>query len=190
MEVGPLARLLVAYASGRENVQRQVDKVLTTLGAKPEALFSTLGRVAARAIESVLLSQQLETWMNELESNLAAGDLRNTNTARWDPATWPNHAEGYGWHEAPRGSLGHWVVIENGTIHNYQAVVPTTWNSGPRDSGGQPGPYEQALVGVPVADPTRPLELLRTIHSFDPCIACAVHTVDANGRHYSLPKAF
>jgi Ni,Fe-hydrogenase I large subunit len=181
MEVGPLARLLVAYASGRENVQRQVDKVLTTLGAKPEALFSTLGRVAARAIESVLLSQQLETWMNELESNLAAGDLRNTNTARWDPATWPNHAEGYGWHEAPRGSLGHWVVIENGTIHNYQAVVPTTWNSGPRDSGGQPGPYEQALVGVPVADPTRPLELLRTVHSFDPCLACAVHVLGAAG---------
>ena len=179
MEVGPLARTLIAYASGNAAVRSQVNAALKALGAGPDALYSTLGRVAARAIESVLLVQAQEGWLDQLESNLGHGDLRNADTTKWDPGSWPSHAEGWGWHEPPRGSLGHWIVIDNGKIENYQAVVPTTWNSGPRDSSGLPGPYEQALVGVPVADPTRPLELLRTVHSFDPCLACAVHVLDA-----------
>ncbi|MGA2213449.1 MAG: nickel-dependent hydrogenase large subunit, partial [Bryobacteraceae bacterium] len=111
------------------------------------------------------------------------------NTTKWDPSTWPAHSRGFGWHEAPRGSLGHWVEIEGKAIKNYQAVVPTTWNAGPRDAQGQRGPYEAALIKTPIADPNRPLEVLRTIHSFDPCIACAVHVVDAQGRDYSVLKA-
>jgi len=178
MEVGPLSRTLIAYASGDPEVRKQVDAALKALGAGPAALYSTLGRVAARAIESLLLVRAMEGWLDQLESNMGHGDLRNADTSKWNPDTWPEHAEGFGWHEPPRGSLGHWIVIANGKVENYQAVVPTTWNSGPRDAAGQPGPYEQALVGVPVADPTRPLELLRTVHSFDPCLACAVHVLD------------
>jgi len=106
-----------------------------------------------------------------------SGDLRIA--AKWDPSSWPSHARGFGPHEMPRGSLGHWVEISGGTISHYQVVAPTTWNASPRDSEGQPGPYEQALVGTPVADPERPLELLRTVHSFDPCLACAVHVLGA-----------
>ncbi len=175
MEVGPLARMLVAYAAGVARVRELVDMVLSKLGVGPEALFSTLGRTAARGIETLFLCEQLEGWIDELAANMARGDLRIHNGTRWDPSTWPKEAEGYGWHEAPRGSLGHWVRIRNGEIANYQAVVPTTWNASPRDAKGQPGPYEAALVGTPIADPERPIEILRTVHSFDPCIACAVH---------------
>jgi hydrogenase large subunit len=179
MEVGPLARTLVAYASGDAGVRRKVDATLKQLSVGPEALFSTLGRVAARAIETQILVERLDVWMDRLEANMHAGDLRNADTSRWDPDSWPKEAQGWGWHEPPRGALAHWVVIRDRKIANYQAVVPTTWNSGPRDADGRPGPYEQALVGVPVADPERPLELLRTVHSFDPCMACAVHVLDA-----------
>ncbi len=179
MEVGPLARTLIAYASGDAAVRRKVDATLKQLSVGPEALFSTLGRVAARAIETQILVERLDGWLDRLEANMHAGDLRNADTVRWDPAGWPKEAQGWGWHEPPRGALAHWVVIRDRKIANYQAVVPTTWNSGPRDADGRPGPYEQALVGVPVADPERPLELLRTVHSFDPCMACAVHVLDA-----------
>lgn len=182
MEVGPLARMLVAYASGVPRVRALVDGVLGDLGAGPEALSSTLGRVAARAIETAYLVDLMEGWLDELARNMMSGDLRIHDGSRWDPATWPAEAEGWGPHEAPRGSLGHWIRIEGGRIANYQAVVPSTWNAGPRDAAGQPGPYEAALAGTPVADPERPLEILRTVHSFDPCIACAVHVLDASGR--------
>ena len=118
-----------------------------------------------------------------LRNNVAGGDLTIADTAKWDPASWPaGQARGVGFHEAPRGSLSHWVVIENRHIHNYQAVVPSTWNASPRDEKGNPGAYEAALVGTPVADPQRPLEILRTLHSFDPCMACAAHIYDADGR--------
>jgi hydrogenase large subunit len=187
MEVGPLARALVAYASGDAVVRRKVDATLKQLSLGPDALFSTLGRVAARAIETQILVERLDVWLDRLEANMHAADLRNADTSRWEPDSWPKEAQGWGWHEPPRGSLAHWVVIRDGKIANYQAVVPTTWNSGPRDADGQPGPYEQALVGVPVADPERPLELLRTVHSFDPCMACAVHVLDA--RHHGLTRA-
>jgi hydrogenase large subunit len=179
MEVGPLARMLVAYAAGVPAVKQSVDAALAKLHATPAALYSTLGRVAARALESVIVMDRLEGWLDQLDRNMNSGDLRIADTAKWDRSNWPSSARGFGPHEVPRGALGHWVEISDGTISRYQAVVPSTWNAGPRDAQGQPGPYEQALVGTPVADPTQPLELLRTVHSFDPCLACAVHVLDA-----------
>ncbi len=188
MEVGPLARMVVGYASGKKEIKDSIDGVLKALNAPPTVLFSTLGRIAARALESQLMAKQLEGWVNQLDDNLSHGKTAIFNPVRWDPSSWPNSAAGVGWHEAPRGALGHWVEIEGKTIKNYQAVVPTTWNAGPRDSKGQRGAYEAALLGTPVADPNRPLEILRTIHSFDPCIACAVHVIDAQGREYTIPR--
>ncbi|MGA2880756.1 MAG: nickel-dependent hydrogenase large subunit [Bryobacteraceae bacterium] len=189
MEVGPLARMVVGYAAGQKDIKAAVDGVLKHFNAPPSVLFSTLGRVAARAIESQLMAARLEQWVDQLDSNLAHGQVAICNTTKWDPSTWPASCRGFGWHEAPRGSLGHWVEIEGKAIKNYQAVVPTTWNAGPRDAQGQRGPYEASLIGTPIADPNRPLEILRTIHSFDPCLACAVHVVDARGRDYSVVKA-
>jgi hydrogenase large subunit len=181
MEVGPLSRMLIAYAAGEPRVRELVGQVLTSLEVGPEALFSTLGRVAARGIETVLLAEQLETWIDELAANMARGDLAVHNGERWNPASWPAEAEGWGAEEAPRGALGHWVRIQNGKLANYQCIVPSTWNASPRDAREQRGPYEAALIGTPVADPDQPLEVLRTIHSFDPCLACAVHIVNARG---------
>lgn len=182
MEVGPLARTLVAYAFGHRRVKELVDGVLKQLGAGPEALFSTLGRTAARGIETLLIAEQLNAWLDELAENMARGDLQVHNGEKWDPATWPKEAQGVGWHEAPRGALSHWVRIADGKIANYQAVVPSTWNASPRDAKGQPGAYEAALIGTPLVDPERPIEILRTIHSFDPCMACGIHVMDARGQ--------
>ena len=179
MEVGPLARMLVAYGSGQLRVQQIVNDVLAKLGAGPEALFSTLGRTAARGIETLLIAEQLNPWLTELEAHIADGDYKVHNGERWDPATWPQEASGWGFQGAPRGALGHWIQIRDQKVENYQCVVPTTWNASPRDANGQPGAYEAALVGVPIEDPEQPLEILRVIHSFDPCMACAVHVVDA-----------
>ena len=189
MEVGPLARMVVGYAAGQKDIKAAVDGVLKKLNAPATVLFSTLGRIAARALEAQIMANQLEGWVDELASNMAHGKTAIFNPIRWDPATWPSGTSGYGWHEAPRGALGHWVEIEGKSIKNYQAVVPTTWNAGPRDAKGQRGAYEAALLSTPVADPARPLEVLRTVHSFDPCIACAVHVVDAKGREYTIPIA-
>jgi len=188
MEVGPLARMVVGFASGKKEIVDAVTGALKALNAPPAVLFSTLGRIAARALEAQLMAQQLEGWVNELGANLAHGKTAIFNPVRWDPGSWPKSASGYGWHEAPRGSLGHWIEIDGKAIKNYQAVVPTTWNAGPRDAQGQRGAYEAALLNTPVADPNRPLEILRTIHSFDPCIACAVHVIDAQGREYVIPR--
>jgi Ni,Fe-hydrogenase I large subunit len=182
MEVGPLARMLVAYDSGRRRVKELVDRVLLSLGAGPEALFSTLGRIAARAVEAQVLVESMDRWVNELADNMARRDYRIQDNSKWDPASWPKDCVGAGFHEAPRGALGHWVHIADGTIVNYQCVVPSTWNAGPRDAKGQPGPYEASLVGTPVEKPEEPLEILRTLHSFDPCMACGVHVVDAGRR--------
>jgi [NiFe] hydrogenase large subunit/hydrogenase large subunit len=181
MEVGPLARMVIAYAKGHKEVQEVVNFVLGKLGVGPEALFSTLGRTAARGIETLLLAQKNEGWLQQLADNMGRGILEVHNGDKWDPATWPREARGFGFHEAPRGALGHWIRIENGVIANFQAVVPSTWNAGPRDPMGQMGPYEAALIGTPIADPEKPLEILRTIHSFDPCLACAVHVLDGRG---------
>lgn len=189
VEVGPLSRLLVAYVSGHAEVKTMVDGVLAKFNAPPAALNSTLGRIAARAIETQLLSNHIVEWIEELRGHMNRGDLRMHNGEKWDPNTWPKNTRGFGLFEAPRGSLGHWVEIEDKVIKNYQAVVPTTWNAGPRDAKGRRGPYETALLKTPVADPERPLEILRTVHSFDPCLACAVHVVDARGRTYARRAA-
>jgi hydrogenase large subunit len=182
MEVGPLARMAVAYAAGHQRVRELVNAALAALGLPSEALFSTLGRVAARGIETQVLAEQLDSWVSQLDTNMRAGNLAIHSNTRWDPATWPATASGWGSTEAPRGSLAHWVVIQGGKIANYQAVVATTWNGSPRDAQGQPGAWEQALIGTPVVDPDRPVEILRTVHSFDPCMACSVHLMDATGR--------
>ncbi|MDF1580950.1 MAG: nickel-dependent hydrogenase large subunit [Desulfuromonadales bacterium] len=189
MEVGPLARVLVAYAHGVPEVQGAVNFVLKTLGAPASALFSTLGRTAARGVDALVLAQKNEEWLLQLADNMGRGILDMHNGEMWDPASWPKEAQGFGWHEAPRGALGHWIRIKNQKIENFQAVVPSTWNAGPRDEKGQRGPYEQALIGTPIADPENPLEILRTIHSFDPCLACAVHVLDITGKEIIKVKA-
>jgi hydrogenase large subunit len=182
VEVGPLARMLVAYVSGHERVQYWVNAVLTTLNVPATVLFSTLGRIAARCVETVVLAEKLEEWTMLLAQNMATGDLRTHEQVHWDPSTWPAEAKGWGWSEAPRGALGHWIHIKDGKIENFQAIVPSTWNGSPRDAAGVAGAYEAALVGTPVLDPEKPVEILRTIHSFDPCMACAVHVLDADGK--------
>ena len=182
MEVGPLARVLAMYATGHKQTQDLTNLVLQTLDVPVEALFSTLGRTAARAIETKVFADFMLSTYNDLIDVIKKGDTDTFNGDKWEPDTWPSHAEGFGYMEAPRGALGHWVVIDQGKISNYQMVVPTTWNASPRDHKGQPGAYEAALVGTPLAQPDSPLEILRTIHSFDPCMACAVHMVDADGK--------
>jgi hydrogenase large subunit len=183
MQVGPLAQVLVGYATGHERIRAWADRCLATAGKLagvklgPAVLHSTLGRHAARAIRCAVLAElALKHWRLLVET-VGKGD-----TAVFNAPSFPKgEVRGFGVHEAPRGVLSHWVVIRDGKIANYQAVVPSTWNAGPRDGKGRPGPYEASLVGNPVADPKRPLEALRTVHSFDPCLACAVHTVDADG---------
>ncbi|MBI9051794.1 MAG: nickel-dependent hydrogenase large subunit [Anaerolineaceae bacterium] len=181
MEVGPLARVLAMYAGGHAQTQELTNMVLKTLGVPLAAVFSTLGRTAARAIETKVFADSMRTYFNELVSEIKAGNTDTFNGDMWEPNTWPSQAQGFGYMEAPRGALGHWIVIENRKIANYQMVVPTTWNGSPRDHKGQPGAYEASLVGTPLAKPEWPLEILRTIHSFDPCMACAIHMVDAKG---------
>jgi Ni,Fe-hydrogenase I large subunit len=174
--------MLVAYARGHQRVRELVDAVLSKLGVGPEALFSTLGRIAARGIETQVLAEKVDDWIDGLTENMKRGDLRIADNSKWDLRDWPKDCTGVGFHEAPRGALGHWVHITDGRIVNYQIVVPSTWNAGPRDAGSKRGPYEEALIGTPVADAEQPIEILRTIHSFDPCMACGVHVVDARGR--------
>jgi Ni,Fe-hydrogenase I large subunit len=182
MEVGPLARALVGYAAGHEDFRAMVKEVLDRLQVGPEALFSTLGRVAARGMETVLLARRMNVWYDRLVDRIRNGDTKTFNGDRWEPSSWPAKSQGYGYLDAPRGALGHWVQIENGKISRYQCVVPSTWNCSPRDAQGQMGPYEAALVdNHPLVRPDQPLEILRTIHSFDPCMACGVHVLDVDG---------
>lgn len=188
MEVGPLARMLVGYAKGHKEIKSTVDFVLGKLGVGPEVLFSTLGRTAARGIETLLIANRMSKWVDMLIGNIKTGDYETHNGEKWHPETWPKTAKGAGYHEAPRGGLGHWIVIEDKQIKNYQAVVPSTWNSSPRDANGVTGQYEQALIGTPVYDPDQPIEIIRTIHSFDPCMACAVHVYDEKDKLRSKVK--
>lgn len=181
MEVGPLARVLMLYASGHQPTIDLANYALGQLDLPIEAMFSTMGRVAARTLETKLIADMMDGWFTELNTNINAGDTRTQNKDKWSPGSWPREAKGAGYMEAPRGSLGHWVVIRNKKIANFQAVVPTTWLASPRDPEGQAGPYEAALVGHDIHDPAQPLEILRTIHSFDPCMACAVHVADKDG---------
>ncbi len=181
MEVGPLARVLMLYAAGNSAAQALVNRTLTELKLPISAMFSTLGRVAARTLETKLIADQMLNWYKQMVQNLRAGDKRTHNDSLFYPDSWPSSAFGAGYTEAPRGALAHWVVINDGRITNYQAVVPSTWNAGPRDARGLEGPYEAALRGHRLHNPEQPLEILRTIHSFDPCLACAVHVVDPDG---------
>ncbi len=172
-EVGPLSRVLIAYGKGHAGVKDLVDGTLKKLDIPITALFSTLGRTAARGLETVAIGDAMEGWINELIANIQKGDTRTYQA--WEM---PEKAMGVGLNDVPRGALGHWIRIENKKIANYQYVVPSTWNLGPRCEKGYHGPVEEALIGTPIADPKRPLEVLRTVHSFDPCIACAVHVID------------
>ena len=188
MEVGPLARVLMLYASGHEQTKELVDMTLRTLDVPVDALFSTLGRTAARTLETKVIVDAMQAWKDNLVANIKAGDTRTFNETLWEPSSWPKEAKGVGYMEAPRGGLAHWIVIKDQKIDNYQAVVPSTWNAGPRDVQGQPGPYEAALAGHALHDPKQPIEILRTIHSFDPCIACAVHITDPDGEEVMQVK--
>jgi hydrogenase large subunit len=182
MEVGPLARVLMLYARGNEQARDLVNMTLTKLDIPKEALFSTLGRTAARTLETKIVADNMQVWYDNLIANIKAGDTKTFNDALWEPSSWPRQARGVGFMEAPRGALAHWIVIEDGKIANYQAVVPSTWNAGPRDPKGQPGAYEAALQdNHTLYDAKEPVEILRTIHSFDPCIACAVHVSGPDG---------
>lgn len=181
VEVGPLARVLMLYAKGHEQTKSLVDYTLKYLDAPVEALYSTLGRTAARTLETKIIADKMQTWFDNLVANIKAGDTKTFNETLWEPSSWPSKAQGVGFMEAPRGALAHWIVIEDQKIANYQAVVPSTWNAGPRDTKNQAGAYEASLAGHALHDPKQPIEILRTIHSFDPCIACAVHVTDPDG---------
>ncbi len=181
MEVGPLARMLVGFATGKTEYKDVVTEALGALKVPPTALFSTLGRTAARGLETKLCVHWLMAEYDKLIANLKAGDSAVADTSRWEPSSWPADAKGYGFTEAPRGALAHWIHIKDTKIENYQIVVPSTWNASPKDGKGQHGAYEAALLNTPMADPKRPLEILRTIHSFDPCLACASHVFGPNG---------
>ncbi len=182
MEVGPLARVLMLYANGHAQTKELVDMTLSTLDVPVDALFSTLGRTAARTLETKIIADNMQGWYDNLVANIKAGDTKTFNEKQWDPSSWPDEARGVGIMEAPRGGLSHFIVIKDGKIDNYQAVVPSTWNAGPRDASGVPGAYEAALEdNHTLYDAKQPVEILRTIHSFDPCIACAVHVTDPDG---------
>ena len=185
MEVGPLARMLVGYAHGREEFTEIVNSTLATLDVPVTALFSTLGRTAARGLETQLVAGWTMEFYNQLMTNIKNGDSRMANAENLDPKGWPAETKGVGYMEAPRGALAHWIVIKDGKTANYQQVVPSTWNASPRDPMGQMSAYEATLIGTPVEDPELPLEIIRTIHSFDPCLACAVHLYDEHGKHLS-----
>jgi hydrogenase large subunit len=190
MEVGPLSRMLIGFASGRDEFKEIVTMALKKLDVPVTALFSTLGRTAARGLETVLIGKWSKEFYDQLISNIKNGDTRMFNSEKWEPDTWPAEAKGVGMSEAPRGALAHWIVIKDKKIDNYQLVVPSTWNASPRDNKGQLSSYESALIGTPVKNPEQPLEILRTIHSFDPCIACAVHLYDEKGTYVHQVQTF
>ncbi len=183
MEVGPLARLLVSYAAGHADVKELVGQTLGKLGVPVDALFSTLGRTAARGLDAALAMIWLKEFFGELMDRVKTREVSTFNGERWEPKSWPADAEGVGLVEAPRGALAHWIKIHDGAIENYQLVVPTTWNGSPRDAKSQHSSFEASLIGTPVAKLDEPVEILRTIHSFDPCLACSVHLYDPQGRH-------
>jgi len=182
MEVGPLARMIVSYAAGAKEQKELIDSVLNKLNLTADALFSTLGRTAARALETKLVADWALEFYDSLIKNLES-DSRMVNHEKWSEEKWPKQAQGFGLTEAPRGALAHFVKIENNRVKNYQMVVPTTWNASPRDEKGNRSAFEASLVGTPVKDPKIPLEIIRTIHSFDPCLACAVHLYDEKGNY-------
>ncbi len=188
VEVGPLARMIVGYARGDERIKHYVDWLLKSGNLPVKVLFSTVGRTAGRAIETALMVDVMKEWLTELSKNVASGDLSTWTEYDFEKITKGKELKGYGLTEAPRGALGHWIRIKDGKVENYQAVVPSTWNGAPRDYKGRMGAYEASLIGTPMSNPDQPLEILRTVHSFDPCIACAVHVIDTKGRELGVYK--
>ncbi|PLX56907.1 MAG: hydrogenase 2 large subunit [Chromatiales bacterium] len=188
MEVGPLSRFVIAYALGREDVKELVDSTLSELGLPLPALFSTLGRTAARGLECTWSAHKMREVFDDMMANLKAGDVATANMDMWEPSTWPGDVKGVGMVEAPRGALGHWIHIKDRKIENYQAIVPSTWNASPRDPAGNIGAYEASLLGTPLVNAEQPLEILRTIHSFDPCLACASHVMSPDGEELAVIK--
>ncbi|WP_027157817.1 nickel-dependent hydrogenase large subunit [Methylobacter luteus] len=188
MEVGPLARYVIGYAQGNKEITEQINFVLKTLDVPATALFSTLGRTAARGLEAQWAAGKMRYFMDKMIANIKAGDLATANVERWDPETWPSSVKGVGFTEAPRGALGHWLKIENTKIANYQCVVPTTWNGSPRDEQGNIGAFEAALMNTKVERPEEPVEILRTLHSFDPCLACSTHIISPEGTELTQVK--
>ena len=187
----PMPRVLVAYARNQPEIKALVDKAIKTLGEPLASLNSTMGRMVGRAIESVYCARQYKAVFESFVDAIKAGQTATFNAARWEPATWPAKAQGIGFVEAPRGTLSHWVNIENGKIANYQAIVPSTWNSSDKDPMGVAGPFAYSLAHTgthPLVDPAAPLEPLRTIHSFDPCMSCAVHVLDITGAQVTEVK--
>ena len=188
MEVGPLARYVIGYAQGNKEITEQINFVLKTLDVPVTALFSTLGRTAARGLEAQWAAGKMRYFMDKLITNIKAGDLATANVTKWDPETWPESVKGVGFTEAPRGALAHWLKIENTKIANYQCVVPTTWNGSPRDEQGNIGAFEAALMNTKVERPEEPVEILRTLHSFDPCLACSTHIMGPDGAELTQVK--
>lgn len=182
MEVGPLARYIIGYAQGNAEFKEPTEKLLRDLDLPVDALFSTLGRTAARGLEAVWAAEKMQYFFDKLIANIKAGDVATVNGEKWEPKSWPSECKGVGWTEAPRGALGHWLKIKDAKIDNYQCVVPTTWNAGPRDPAGNIGAYEASLMDTPMADPNQPVEILRTLHSFDPCMACSTHVMSEEGQ--------
>jgi hydrogenase large subunit len=182
MEVGPLARYVVGYASGNKEITEQINMVLKTLDVPVSALFSTLGRTAARGLECQWAAQKMAYFMDKLIANVKAGDTATANVERWEPKSWPTETKGVGFTEAPRGALAHWIKIKDTRIDNYQCVVPTTWNGSPRDNEGNIGAFEASLMNTKVERPEEPVEILRTLHSFDPCLACSTHVMSEDGQ--------
>ncbi|MCI5825806.1 MAG: nickel-dependent hydrogenase large subunit [Arcanobacterium sp.] len=183
MQVGPVARVLLAYAQGHKRTKEIVDSAAAKLGISLDKINSTMGRTFARAVEAVTSADHLREDFAALQDNILAGKIDVFDPSHWDPSTWPAESSGYSFVEVARGNLSHWVSVKNGKVDRYQAVVPTTWLAGGRDASGTVGPYEQSLLygGHPLVDPAQPLEPLRTIHSYDPCMSCAVHVLDPEG---------
>jgi len=188
MEVGPLARYVIGYAQGNKEITEQINFVLKTLDVPVTALFSTLGRTAARGLEAQWAAGKMRYFMDKLVTNIKAGDLATANVTKWQTDTWDSHVKGVGFTEAPRGALGHWLVIKDAKIENYQCVVPTTWNGSPRDEAGNIGAFEAALMNTKVERPEEPVEILRTLHSFDPCLACSTHVISPDGTELTKVK--
>ncbi len=192
MEVGCLSRMVLGYLQPKQFpfIKETIDGVLKKLDVPVTALFSTLGRTAARGIETKVLHDSLQGGISfdALIANIKAGDSSTANVEKWEPSTWPKEAKGAGFTEAPRGALGHWIKIKDTKIDNYQCVVPTTWNGSPRDHKGQIGAYEASLMNTPLAKADEPLEILRTLHSFDPCLACSTHVMSPDGQEMTSVK--
>lgn len=188
MEVGPLARYVIGYMQGHEEIKDQVDSTLSALGVPIDALFSTLGRTAARGLEAQWAARKQRYFMDKLIANIKAGDTSTANPEKFDPSNWPTEVKGVGFTEAPRGALAHWIKIKDTKIDNYQCVVPTTWNGSPRDNDGNIGAFEASLMNTKVERAEEPVEILRTLHSFDPCLACSTHVMGPDGEELAEIK--